>query len=217
VAILRGSRLRAVEAVQAWLHAAGITDGPLFRPVAKGGRVLAAALTAESVANIVKAYAKRAGFEPTEFAGHSLRAGFLTSAAEHGASIFKIWRCPATKASTYFGATSAASSSSKSTPEQGFCDAEASAAFGRQLQQRSPLRRLKVAPGRDKRTKRRGRVLIRASDSLTGSTRDILAIPQRALTSVAVTARSSQYSSLYSESRGYRRSDRHAGHQPMPD
>jgi site-specific recombinase XerD len=90
VAILRGSRLRAVEAVQAWLHAAGITEGPLFRPVAKGGRVLATALTAESVANIVKAYAKRAGFEPAAFAGHSLRAGFLTSAAEHGASIFKM-------------------------------------------------------------------------------------------------------------------------------
>ena len=38
----------------------------------------------------MKAYAKRAGLEPTEFAGHSLRAGFLTSAAEHGASIFKM-------------------------------------------------------------------------------------------------------------------------------
>jgi integrase len=90
VAILRGSRLRAVEAVKVWLEAAGINEGPLFRPVAKGGRVLAEALTAESVANIVKAYAKRAGFESAEFAGHSLRAGFLTSAAEHGASIFKM-------------------------------------------------------------------------------------------------------------------------------
>jgi len=90
VAILRGSSLRAVEAVKAWLEAAGIAEGPLFRPVAKGGRVLAEALTAESVANIVKAYAKRAGFDPGEFAGHSLRAGFLTSAAEHGASIFKM-------------------------------------------------------------------------------------------------------------------------------
>ena len=90
VAILRGSRLRAVEAVKAWLEAAGITEGPLFRPVAKGGRVLAEGLTAESVANIVKAYATRAGFDAAEFAGHSLRAGFLTSAAEHGASIFKM-------------------------------------------------------------------------------------------------------------------------------
>ena len=63
---------------------------PLFRPVAKGGRVLAESLTAESVANFVKAYAMRAGFDPAEFAGHSLRAGFLTSAAEHRASILKM-------------------------------------------------------------------------------------------------------------------------------
>jgi hypothetical protein len=46
-------------------------------------------LAAQSVAEIVKGYAKRAGFDPVLFAGHSLRAGFLTSAAKRGASIFK--------------------------------------------------------------------------------------------------------------------------------
>jgi hypothetical protein len=35
-------------------------------------------------------HAKRAGFDPVLFAGHSLRAGFLTSAAKRGASIFKM-------------------------------------------------------------------------------------------------------------------------------
>jgi len=43
-----------------------------------------------SVANIVRACAKRAGFDPNAFSGHSLRAGFLTSAAGKGASIFKM-------------------------------------------------------------------------------------------------------------------------------
>jgi site-specific recombinase XerD len=43
-----------------------------------------------SVANIVKAYAERAGFDASTFSGHSLRAGFLTSAAGKGASIFKM-------------------------------------------------------------------------------------------------------------------------------
>ena len=47
-------------------------------------------LSDRSVANIVKAYAERAGFDPTAFAGHSLRSGFLTSAAGRGASIFKM-------------------------------------------------------------------------------------------------------------------------------
>jgi hypothetical protein len=38
----------------------------------------------------VKRYATRVGLDPRTFAGHSLRAGFLTSAAEHGASVFKM-------------------------------------------------------------------------------------------------------------------------------
>jgi site-specific recombinase XerD len=90
IAIYRGSRLRAVEAVKAWLEAARIEAGPIFRPLAKGGRVLEQALSTKSVAAIVKDYAERAGFDPEEFSGHSLRAGFLTSAAENGASIFKM-------------------------------------------------------------------------------------------------------------------------------
>src|SRR3954468_2415281 len=36
-------------------------------------------LAAQSVAEIVKSYAKQAGLDPALFAGHSLRAGFLTS------------------------------------------------------------------------------------------------------------------------------------------
>ena len=42
------------------------------------------------MANIVKAYAERAGFDASTFSGHSLRASFLTSAAAKGASIFKM-------------------------------------------------------------------------------------------------------------------------------
>ena len=35
-------------------------------------------------------YAEAAGLDPDVYAGHSLRAGFLTSGAEAGASIFKL-------------------------------------------------------------------------------------------------------------------------------
>jgi site-specific recombinase XerD len=38
----------------------------------------------------VKRYAAAAGFDPKEFAGHSLRAGFVTSALEDGADMFKV-------------------------------------------------------------------------------------------------------------------------------
>jgi hypothetical protein len=39
---------------------------------------------------ILKGYCTLAGLDPAEFSGHSLRSGFLTSAAEAGASIFKM-------------------------------------------------------------------------------------------------------------------------------
>lgn len=90
IAIPRGYRLRPVEAVQVWLAAAKIRGGPIFRPITKSGWVQPFALTDRSVANIVKAYAESAGLDPAAFAGHSLRSGFLTSAAENGASIFKM-------------------------------------------------------------------------------------------------------------------------------
>jgi hypothetical protein len=38
----------------------------------------------------VKAGAERAGLDSTSYSGHSLRSGFLTSAAGNGASIFKM-------------------------------------------------------------------------------------------------------------------------------
>ena len=85
IAILRGSKIRPVRAVQDWLDAAGITDGPVFRCIDRHGHLRAKALTPQTVALVVKAAAEAAGLDPAEFAGHSLRAGFLTSAAEAGA------------------------------------------------------------------------------------------------------------------------------------
>ncbi len=61
VAIPRGYRLRPVEAVQAWLAAAAIENGPVFRSVGKGGRVSCEALEPDSAARIVKGYAERGG------------------------------------------------------------------------------------------------------------------------------------------------------------
>jgi site-specific recombinase XerD len=90
IAIARGDRACPVKALLAWLEAAGIENGPIFRPINKSGVVGSSRLTDRSVANIVKTYAERAGFDPTMFSGHSLRAGFLTSAAGNGASIFKM-------------------------------------------------------------------------------------------------------------------------------
>jgi site-specific recombinase XerD len=90
IAIARGDVACPVEALRAWLKAAGIQEGAVFRPINKSGKVAPSRLSDRSVANIVKAYAKRARLDPALFSGHSLRAGFLTSAAANGASIFKM-------------------------------------------------------------------------------------------------------------------------------
>ena len=90
IAIPWGRVACPVKALKAWLHATGITNGPVFRPIAKGERLLDIRLTDRGIANIVKIHAARAGLDPAQFSGHSLRSGFLTSAAANGASIFKM-------------------------------------------------------------------------------------------------------------------------------
>jgi hypothetical protein len=61
--------------VRDWLAAAAVTEGPLFRRVGKGGKVLSDRLAAQSVALIVKGYAARLGLAAAAFSGHSLRSG----------------------------------------------------------------------------------------------------------------------------------------------
>jgi integrase len=90
IAIPCGTQLRPVETLQAWLAAAAITDGPLFRPVSKGGTVGPAPLGADGFVRALKRRAADAGLDPAGVAGHSLRAGFLTSAADSGADALKM-------------------------------------------------------------------------------------------------------------------------------
>jgi len=90
VPVARGMKACPVEAVMAWVEAAGITSGPLFRMMRRGGKVTASPLSPHSVGKIVKKYAALAGFKAQDFGGHSLRSGFATSAAMNGASIFRI-------------------------------------------------------------------------------------------------------------------------------
>jgi site-specific recombinase XerD len=90
IAVCKGSIACPVRALREWMTVADITEGPLFRPVRRGGRVLAQRLSAQTVALIVKAHAGRLGLDADAFSAHSLRSGFLTSAATRGASIFKM-------------------------------------------------------------------------------------------------------------------------------
>jgi integrase len=73
---------RAAEALEAWLAATGITSGPIFRRVRRGGHI-AEGLRAEAVRRIVQARAAQAGLQG-DFAAHSLRSGFITEAGRQG-------------------------------------------------------------------------------------------------------------------------------------
>ena len=80
-----------VRALERWLAAAAIADGPVFRriwvPPHRGDapaalRIGNVALTAQSVAMIVQARAQAAGFGRRDLGGHSLKRGALTAGME---------------------------------------------------------------------------------------------------------------------------------------
>lgn len=106
-AIPHGRFIRPVALVRDWLDAAGITEGPVFRPVSRSGRVrglphsganldglanLATPprLTTRAVADIMKLHVAAAGLDASTFGAHSLRAGYITTAAERGADLARI-------------------------------------------------------------------------------------------------------------------------------
>lgn len=88
-AIPHGHKLKAVAALDAWLAGARISDGPLFRGV-RGDRVFDRPLCDHQIARIVKKRAAQIGLDPSLFAAHSLRSGFITSAADAGAALAAI-------------------------------------------------------------------------------------------------------------------------------
>ncbi len=75
-----------IRALQQWRTAAGLSSGPLFVGVNRHGTVLAKRLSGEGVAIVIKRYIEKLGYDPAQFAGHSLRAGLATSAAAAGKS-----------------------------------------------------------------------------------------------------------------------------------
>ncbi|MBB6181824.1 tyrosine-type recombinase/integrase [Pseudorhizobium flavum] len=75
---------RPVEALNAWLAAARIESGSVFRAIDRWGNVSRRALDPKAINDIVKHRAALAGLEPAEFSAHGLRSGFLTEAANRG-------------------------------------------------------------------------------------------------------------------------------------
>jgi hypothetical protein len=71
---------------------AATREGAIFRRIfnKRAQRITDRRLAPRNVAAIVKQGAARLGFDPSTFGGHSLRAGFVTSAVKRGANLIKI-------------------------------------------------------------------------------------------------------------------------------
>lgn len=74
----------AKSAIDVWVDASGVADGPLFRPLRRGGHVQSGPMTSQAVWNIVKEYA------PGDVAPHDLRRTFAKLARKGGAEIDQI-------------------------------------------------------------------------------------------------------------------------------
>ncbi|GLR60567.1 site-specific integrase [Rhizobium indigoferae] len=75
---------RPVEALNAWIAAAKIDSGSVFRGIGRWGTVARRALDPQSVNAILKQRAEIAGLDTSEFSAHGLRSGYLTEAANRG-------------------------------------------------------------------------------------------------------------------------------------
>jgi integrase len=88
----RTDGLCPVAALVAWLSASRNPEGPLFTRVDRHGRILPERLSPEAVSLVLKERVAARGYDPDKFSGHSLRAGFVTSAAKAGDASWKIRR-----------------------------------------------------------------------------------------------------------------------------
>jgi integrase len=79
-----------VAALQRWLLKAGITEGPVFRPLMRNGELREGRISPGAIASIVKQRITKIGRDPTRYSGHSLRAGFATEAAQLGMPKWRI-------------------------------------------------------------------------------------------------------------------------------
>lgn len=79
-----------VRALAQWLEISEITEGFVFRAVTRHDRIARHGLSAQSVALLVKSSVERAGSNPALVSGHSLRAGYCTTAAMQGLPAWQI-------------------------------------------------------------------------------------------------------------------------------
>jgi integrase len=84
------TRFCPILALERWLEISGVKAGAIFRPIDRHGHIAAGRLSGDAISVIVKKRVAAAGYDPADYSGHSLRAGFVTSAAMAGKTTWKI-------------------------------------------------------------------------------------------------------------------------------
>lgn len=90
IPILDGTQIKPVTRLKRWLLRSQITEGPLLQTLRRGGNLQGKALHHSDIPRLVKFYGAKIGLDPKTISGHSLRSGFITSAAQSGARLDKI-------------------------------------------------------------------------------------------------------------------------------
>lgn len=86
------TRYCPIKYLKAWCCEISEPEGSVFRSCKKGGTINDHRLSAEAVAVIVKKSVAQIGLDAAGYSGHSLRAGFVTSAVQAGATELSIRR-----------------------------------------------------------------------------------------------------------------------------
>lgn len=90
IAVPEGKVIRPIQRLETWLLKSSIRRGPLFQSMKRGGYVQGKPLHHSDIPRLLKYYAAGIGLDPERVSGHSLRAGFVTSAVAHHARLDKI-------------------------------------------------------------------------------------------------------------------------------
>jgi site-specific recombinase XerC len=88
IAVLRGAGpFCPVRLLREWLDAAGIIEGALFRQVPKGGKRIGGRLGGRAYYEVIKSGIAGIGLDASKFGSHSMRSGWISTAARNGASV----------------------------------------------------------------------------------------------------------------------------------
>ena len=90
IAVPEGRYVKPIKRLRDWLKVSGITESYLFQTMKRGGKLRGLPMHHSDIPRLVKHYAALIGLDPKQVSGHSLRAGFVTSAAVHHARLDKI-------------------------------------------------------------------------------------------------------------------------------